>query len=57
MELNQAIQYAQLVNAAYAVDPSNLANAAGQVVNVSYGPFRIAHHADLVPEVASATAL
>jgi hypothetical protein len=32
MDLNQAILYAQLVNAAYAVDPANLANSAGQLV-------------------------
>src|SRR5271166_1434596 len=29
MDLNQAIQLAQLVNAAYAIPPSNLANSAG----------------------------
>ena len=32
MNLNQAILYAQLVNAAYAVDPANLANSAGQII-------------------------
>ena len=32
MDLNQAILYAQLVNAAYAVDPANLANSAGQII-------------------------
>ena len=31
MDLNQAILYAQLVNEAYAVDPANLANSAGQI--------------------------
>jgi hypothetical protein len=33
MDLNQAIAFAQLVNAAYAIDPANLANSAGTVVN------------------------
>ena len=32
MDLNQAILYAQLVNAAYAIDPANLANSAGKIV-------------------------
>jgi len=32
MDVNQAILYAQLVNAAYAVDPANLANSAGQII-------------------------
>jgi hypothetical protein len=33
MDVNQAILYAQLVNAAYAVDPAKMANAAGQIVS------------------------
>jgi hypothetical protein len=32
MELNQAIQFAQVVNAAYAVAPDSLANSAGQAI-------------------------
>jgi hypothetical protein len=32
MDLNKAILYAQLVNAAYAVDPNNTANSAGQII-------------------------
>jgi predicted lipase len=43
MDLNLAIQYAQLVNAAYAVDPNNLANAAGQVVNTNYAATAVAY--------------
>ena len=34
MDLNQAILYAQLVNAAYAILPGNTTNAAGQIVTV-----------------------
>lgn len=34
MDINQAILYAQLVNAAYAIAPDNTANAAGQKINV-----------------------
>jgi hypothetical protein len=34
MDLNQAILYAQLVNAAYAVDPANMTNSRGQAVTV-----------------------
>jgi Lipase (class 3) len=33
MELNQAIKFAQIVNAAYAVNPSDLANSAGQSIS------------------------
>jgi hypothetical protein len=39
MDINQAILYAQLVNAAYAIPPTSTSNAAGQVVtagNASY---------------------
>jgi hypothetical protein len=32
MDLNQAILYAQLVNAAYDVDPANLPNSAGKII-------------------------
>src|SRR5258708_4539942 len=34
MDLNRAIEFAQLVNAAYAIAPANLANSAGNVTNV-----------------------
>ncbi len=34
MDLNTAIEFAQLVNAAYAIAPDNLANSAGNVVTV-----------------------
>lgn len=37
MDLNQAILYAQLVNAAYAVPPNDLGNHAGQTVTPSWG--------------------
>jgi hypothetical protein len=30
MDVNQAIRFAQIVNAAYAIDPKNTANSAGQ---------------------------
>jgi hypothetical protein len=43
MDLNLAIQFAQLVNATYAVDPSNLANAAGQAVNISFASLAAAY--------------
>jgi hypothetical protein len=33
MDLNAAIRFAQLVNAAYAIPPGNLANSAGSVIN------------------------
>ena len=33
MDLNKAIQFGQLVNAAYAVPATDLANQAGQIVN------------------------
>jgi hypothetical protein len=33
MDLNRAIELAQLVNAAYAIAPTNLANSAGTVIN------------------------
>jgi len=38
MDVNQAILYAQLVNAAYAVDPTNLANSAGQIIPAGTPP-------------------
>jgi hypothetical protein len=33
MDLSQAIKFAQLVNAAYAIDPSDMANSAGQSIS------------------------
>jgi hypothetical protein len=33
MDLNQAIGFAQVVNAAYAIDPSNITNSAGQSIS------------------------
>jgi hypothetical protein len=33
MDVNQAIKFAQLVNAAYAVDPSNVTNSAGKSIS------------------------
>ncbi len=42
MDLNKAILYGQLVNAAYAVPPNDLANHAGQVVNGGLGPNNMA---------------
>ncbi len=41
MDLNQAIQFGLLVKAAEAVLPATLANAAGQVINISYGPINV----------------
>jgi hypothetical protein len=41
MDLNQAIQFGLLVNAAEAVLPGTLANAAGQAINISYGPINV----------------
>ena len=41
MDVNQAILYAQLVNAAYAIPPNNTNNAAGQVVNVGAAKFNV----------------
>ncbi len=32
MDINQAILYAELVNAAYAIDPTNMANSKGQTI-------------------------
>ena len=37
MDLHKAIQYAQVVDAAYAVPPAHTANAAGQVITISLG--------------------
>src|SRR5260370_41202977 len=37
MDLNKAILYGQLVNAAYDVPPSDLGNRAGQLVNAGLG--------------------
>lgn len=41
MDLNQAILYAQLVNAAYAVAPDSTANAAGQTVTVGTATYDV----------------
>ena len=41
MDLNQAILYAQLVNAAYAVDPADVTNHAGQIVNVGAANYQV----------------
>jgi len=41
MDFNTAVQFAQVVNAAYAIDPSNLTNAAGQPINISYGAIHV----------------
>lgn len=41
MDVNQAILYAQLVNAAYAILPNNTNNAAGQVINVGAAKFNV----------------
>ncbi len=41
MDLNQAILYAQLVNAAYAVDPADVTNHAGQMVNVGATSYQV----------------
>ena len=41
MDLNQAILYAQLVNAAYAVDPTDVTNRAGQTINVGAANYQI----------------
>jgi hypothetical protein len=37
MDLNRAIKFGQLVGAAYAIQPNDLANKAGQVVNAGLG--------------------
>jgi len=41
MDLNQAILYAQLVNAAYAVDPTDVTNHAGQNINVGAVSYQV----------------
>lgn len=41
MELNQAILYAQLVNAAYAVDPTDVTNHAGQTINMGPANYQV----------------
>ena len=35
MDLNKAIEFAQLVNAAYGIPPENLASSAGTVITAS----------------------
>ena len=37
MDLNLAIRYGQLVNAAYAINSSDLGNKAGQIVTAGLG--------------------
>ena len=41
MDLNQAILYAQLVNAAYAILPGNTTNAAGQTITVGAASYQV----------------
>jgi hypothetical protein len=41
MDLNQAILYAELVNAAYAVDPTDVTNHAGQNINVGAVSYQV----------------
>ena len=41
MDINQAILYAQLVNAAYAIAPTNTTNAAGQTVSVGSASYTV----------------
>jgi hypothetical protein len=43
MDLNRAIQYAQLVNAAYGVPTTDLGNKAGQIINAGVGTANIAY--------------
>ena len=40
MDVNKAIEYAQLVEAAYAIAPDNLVNSAGQSLSAGAGPTR-----------------
>jgi hypothetical protein len=54
MDLNQAIQFAQLVNAAYAIPPDNLTNSAGQALSVggtSYTVVTTIYAFDLVTDM------
>ncbi len=37
MDVNRAIEFGQLVNAAYAIDPADLTNRAGQIINAGIG--------------------
>lgn len=41
MDINQAILYAQLVNAAYAIAPTNTTNAAGQTVSLGSANYTV----------------
>ena len=41
MDLNQAILYAQLVNAAYAIDPADVTNHAGQNINLGAANYQV----------------
>ena len=40
MDLNKAIEYAQLINAAYAILPANITNSAGTTVTAGARPTR-----------------
>ena len=54
MDVNQAIKFAQLVNAAYAIDPSNVANSAGQslaAAGASYTVVTTVYANDLATEM------
>ena len=55
MDINQAIKFAQLVNAAYAVDPNNIASLAGQPINaggVTYTVVTTVFANDLATEIS-----
>ena len=41
MDLNQAIFYALAVNQAYAIDPTNIANSAGQIIAVGTANYQV----------------
>lgn len=41
MDINQAILFGQLINAAYAIPPDNTNSAAGQVITVSSGSYNV----------------
>ena len=41
MDINQAILYAQAVNAAYAIDPADVTNHAGQVIPIAGANYQV----------------
>ncbi len=43
MDLDNAILFGELVNAAYAIAPTDTANRAGQVINTGYGAVHVAY--------------